>query len=198
MADRQKQQIRRAVGTIKDGIEHELNKSPKLGNPAFTVSSQDIGITDPRLRMETEVSKRQVAKAGLVLVHTAADYYLNPHKYTLKRFKKEADRRAFKAAVDKGTELLNEQLPPGFSIGIDYGRLGFEDAIVDKRLPAVEARYKKPIELGGLKGTAGVMGRIDPRTKEKSLHFGFTGRFAKGGKVKKYAKGGGVRKPKKR
>ena len=84
-------------------------------------------------------------------------------------------------------------LPEGLNLNLDFKSMGLEEA--RRRPPAVGARYERPVELGGFKGTAGVTGSIDPETKEKRLRFGVTGRFAKGGKVKQYAKGGGVRKP---
>jgi hypothetical protein len=110
---------------------------------------------------------------------------------------KEITKRqvALEAITRQGEKVLNKQLPQGLNINIDYKGLGFGD-VAEGRLPAVGARYEKPVELGGFKGTAGISGRYDPESKGYEVGARVTGRFAKGGKVKKYAKGGGIRKPK--
>jgi hypothetical protein len=174
MADRQKQQVREAVRAIRDGLKYQLDQSDKLGETAFTARSRDIGITNPDI--QKEITKRQVAKGAMGAAYVAADVFLNPENYTPEALK-------------------DKQLPQGLNINIDYKGLGFGD-VAEGRLPAVGARYEKPVELGGFKGTAGISGRYDPESKGYEVGARVTGRFAKGGKVKKYAKGGGIRKPK--
>ena len=193
MADRQKQQVREAVRAIKTGLEYQLNQSDKLGDTAFTARSRDIGITNPDI--QKEITKRQVAKGAIGAAVVAADVFLNPENYTPEALKDKASRKALAEITRQGEKVLNKQLPPGFSINIDYKGLGFED-VAEGRLPAVGGEYKRDVELGGFKGTAGISGRYDPESKGYEVGARVTGRFAKGGKVKKYAKGGGIRKPK--
>ena len=193
MADRQKQQVREAVRAIKTGLEYQLNQSDKLGETAFTARSRDIGITNPDI--QKEITKRQVAKGAMGAAVVAADVFLNPENYTPEALGDKASRKALAEITRQGEKVLNKQLPPGFSINIDYKGLGFED-VAEGRLPAVGGEYKRDVELGGFKGTAGISGRYDPENKGYEVGARVTGRFAKGGKVKKYAKGGGVRKPK--
>ena len=193
MADRQKQQVREAVRAIKTGLEYQLDQSDKLGDTAFTASSRDIGITNPDI--QKEITKRQVAKGAMGAAVVAADVFLNPENYTPEALGDKASRKALAEITRQGEKVLNKQLPPGFSINIDYKGLGFED-VAEGRLPAVGGGYKRDVELGGFKGTAGISGRYDPENKGYEVGARVTGRFAKGGKVKKYAKGGGVRKPK--
>ena len=193
MADRQKQQVREAVRAIKTGLEYQLNQSDKLGDTAFTARSRDIGITNPDI--QKEITKRQVAKGAIGAAVVAADVFLNPENYTPEALKDKASRKALAEITRQGEKVLNKQLPPGFSINIDYKGLGFED-VAEGRLPAVGGGYKRDVELGGFKGTAGISGRYDPESKGYEVGARVTGRFAKGGKVKKYAKGGGIRKPK--
>ena len=193
MADRQKQQVREAVRAIKTGLEYQLDQSDKLGDTAFTARSRDIGITNPDI--EKEITKRQVAKGAMGAAVVAADVFLNPENYTPEALKDKASRKALAEITRQGEKVLNKQLPPGFSINIDYKGLGFED-VAEGRLPAVGGEYKRDVELGGFKGTAGISGRYDPESKGYEVGARVTGRFAKGGKVKKYSKGGGIRKPK--
>ena len=193
MADRQKQQVREAVRAIKTGLEYQLDQSDKLGDKAFTARSRDIGITNPDI--QKEITKRQVAKGAMGAAVVAAVVFLNPENYTPEALGDKASRKALAEITRQGEKVLNKQLPPGFSINIDYKGLGFED-VAEGRLPAVGGEYKRDVELGGFKGTAGISGRYDPENKGYEVGARVTGRFAKGGKVKKYAKGGGVRKPK--
>ena len=193
MADRQKQQVREAVRTIRDGLKYQLDQSDRLGDKAFTARSRDIGITNPDI--EKDITKRQVAKGAMGAAVVAADVFLNPENYTPEALKDKASRKALAEITRQGEKVLNKQLPPEFSINIDYKGLGFED-VAEGRLPAVGGEYKRDVELGGFKGTAGISGRYDPENKGYEVGARVTGRFAKGGKVKKYAKGGGVRKPK--
>ena len=193
MADRQKQQVREAVRAIKTGLEYQLDQSDKLGDTAFTARSRDIGITNPDI--QKEITKRQVAKGAMGAAVVAADVFLNPENYTPEALKDKASRKALAEITRQGEKVLNKQLPPEFSINIDYKGLGFED-VAEGRLPAVGGEYKRDVELGGFKGTAGISGRYDPESKGYEVGARVTGRFAKGGKVKKYSKGGGIRKPK--
>ncbi len=184
MADRQKQQVREAIRKIKTGLEYQLNQSDKLGDKAFTARSRDFGITDPDI--QKEITKRQVAKGAMGAAVVAADVFLNPENYTLEKLGNKASRKTLAEITLQGEKILNKQLPPEFSINIDYKGLGFED-VAEGRLPAVGARYEKPVELGGFKGTAGISGRYDPENKGYEVGARVTGRFAKGGHVKQYS-----------
>ncbi len=78
MADRQKQQAREAVRIIRDGLKYQIDKSEKLKEPAFTISSRDFGITNPNIRKD--ITEKQAAKGIMTAGYIVADYYLNPEK----------------------------------------------------------------------------------------------------------------------
>jgi len=187
----QKQQIKQAVTVIRDDLKRKIDQSEKLEETAFTARSRDIGITNPDI--QRDVSKKQLAKGAMGAAYLATDVALNPQNYTSRAIKDKASREAVKEIARQGEKIVNRMLPEGLNLNLDFKSMGLEEA--RRRPPTVGARYERPVELGGFKGTAGVTGSIDPETKEKRLRFGVTGRFAKGGKVKQYAKGGGVRKP---
>ena len=187
----QKQQIKQAVTVIRDDLKRKIDQSEKLEETAFTARSRDIGITNPDI--QKDVSKKQVVRGAMGAAYLATDVALNPQNYTSRAIKDKASREAVKEIARQGEKIVNRMLPEGLNLNLDFKSMGLEEA--RRRPPAVGARYERPVELGGFKGTAGVTGSIDPETKEKRLRFGVTGRFAKGGKVKQYAKGGGVRKP---
>ena len=187
----QKQQIKQAVTVIRDDLKRKIDQSEKLEETAFTARSRDIGITNPDI--QRDVSKKQVGRGAVGAAYLTTDVFLNPQNYTSRAIKDKASREAVKEIARQGEKFVNRMLPEGLNLNLDFKSMGLEEA--RRRPPAVGARYERPVELGGFKGTAGVTGSIDPETKEKRLRFGITGRFAKGGKVKQYAKGGGVRKP---
>ena len=187
----QKQQIKQAVTVIRDDLKRKIDQSEKLEETAFTARSRDIGITNPDI--QRDVSKKQVVRGAVGAAYLTTEVFLNPQNYTSRAIKDKASREAVKEIARQGEKIVNRMLPEGLNLNLDFKSMGLEEA--RRRPPAVGARYERPVELGGFKGTAGVTGSIDPETKEKRLRFGITGRFAKGGKVKQYAKGGGVRKP---
>ena len=187
----QKQKLKQAVTVIRDNLKRKIDQSEKLEETAFTARSRDIGITNPDI--QRDVSKKQLARGAMGAAYLATDVALNPQNYTSRAIKDKASREAVKEIARQGEKIVNRMLPEGLNLNLDFKSMGLEEA--RRRPPAVGARYERPVELGGFKGTAGVTGSIDPETKEKRLRFGVTGRFAKGGKVKQYAKGGGVRKP---
>ena len=189
----QKQQLKQAVTAIRDGLKYQIDQSEKAKETAFTARSRDIGITNPDV--EKDVSREQLAKGAMGAAYIAADYFLNPEKYSARALKDRASRDAVKEIARQGEKFVNRQLPEGFSLNLDFKSMNFED-LAGGRRPAVGARYEKPVDFGRVKGTAGVRGRYDPESGESYIGARFTGKFAKGGKVKPYAKGGGVRKPK--
>ena len=186
----QKQQLKRAVSSIRDGLKASIDKLED--ETAFTVSSRDVGITNPDI--QKDVSKKQAARGAMGAAYLAADVALNPQKYTSKAIKDKASRETVKEIARQGEKFVNRQLPEGLNLNLDFKGMGLEEA--RRRPPAIGAGYERPVEFGGLKGSAGVRGRYDPESGESYIGARFTGKFAKGGKVKPYAKGGGVRKPK--
>ena len=188
----QKQQVKQAVTVIRDNLKRQIERSEKMEETAFTARSRDIGITNPDI--EKDVSRKQLAKGAMGAAYIAADYFLNPERYSARALKDKASRDAVKEIARQGEKFVNRQLPEGLNLNLDFKGMGLEEA--RRRPPAVGARYEKPVEFGGLKGSAGVQGRYDPESGSSYVGARFTGKFAKGGKVKPYAKGGGVRKPK--
>ena len=188
----QKQQVKQAVTVIRDNLKRQIERSEKMEETAFTARSRDIGITNPDI--EKDVSREQLAKGAMGAAYIAADYFLNPERYSARALKDKASRDAVKEIARQGEKFVNRQLPEGLNLNLDFKGMGLEEA--RRRPPAVGARYEKPVEFGGLKGSAGVQGRYDPESGSSYVGARFTGKFAKGGKVKPYAKGGGVRKPK--
>ena len=188
----QKQQVKQAVTVIRDNLKRQIERSEKMEETAFTARSRDIGITNPDI--EKDVSREQLAKGAMGAAYIAADYFLNPERYSARALKDKASRDAVKEIARQGEKFVNRQLPEGLNLSLDFKGMGLEEA--RRRPPAVGARYEKPVEFGGLKGSAGVQGRYDPESGSSYIGARFTGKFAKGGKVKPYAKGGGVRKPK--
>ena len=186
----QKQQLKRAVSSIRDGLKASIDKLED--ETAFTVSSRDVGITNPYI--QKDVSKKQVARGAMGAAYLAADVALNPQKYTSRAIKDKASRETVKEIARQGERIVNRMLPEGLNLNLDFKSMGLEDVQKGRR-PAVGAGYERPVEFGGLKGSAGVQGRYDPESGSSYVGARFTGRFAKGGKVKPYAKGGGVRKP---
>ena len=187
----QKQQLKRAVSSIRDGLKASIDKLED--ETAFTVSSRDVGITNPDI--QKDVSKKQAARGAMGAAYLAADVALNPQKYTSRAIKDKASRETVKEIARQGERIVNRMLPEGLNLNLDFKSMGLEDVQRGRR-PAVGAGYERPVEFGGLKGSAGVQGRYDPESGSSYVGARFTGRFAKGGKVKPYAKGGGVRKPK--
>jgi len=181
----QKQQVKQAVTAIRDDLKRKIDQSEKLKEPAFTA----------RPYAQKDVSKKQVVRGAMGAAFIAADYGLNPDKYSLDKLKDKASRAAFASVVREGEKIVNGMLPEGVSLNLNIKDIDLEK-LQEGRRPAVGARYERPVEFGGLKGSAGVQGRYDPESGSSYVGAGFTGRFAKGGKVKQYAKGGGVRKPK--
>ena len=188
----QKQQVKQAVTVIRDNLKRQIERSEKMEETAFTARSRDIGITNPDI--EKDVSREQLAKGAMGAAYIAADYFLNPERYSARALKDKASRDAVKEIARQGEKFVNRQLPEGLNLNLDFKGMGLEEA--RRRPPAVGARYEKPVEFGGLKGSAGIQGRYDPESGSSYVGARFTGKFAKGGKVKPYAKGGGVRKPK--
>ena len=194
MADRQKQQAREAIRIIRDGLKYQLDQSKKGKESAFTISSRDFGITNPNIRKD--ITERQAAEGIMTAGYIVADYYLNPEKYSARALKDKASRELLKQAGDRGVDYVNSLMPPGLpKLNLDFRGMNFDEVRRGGR-PTIGAEYKRPVELGGFKGTAGVTGSYDPESRGYRVRAGITGRFAKGGKVKQYAKGGGVRKPK--
>ena len=181
----QKQQLKQAVTAIRDDLKSRIDQSEKLEETAFTA----------RPYIQKDVSKKQVARGAMGAAYLAADVALNPQKYTSKAIKDKASRETVKEIARQGERIVNRMLPEGLNLNLDFKSMGLEDVQKGRR-PAVGAGYKRPVEFGGLKGSAGVQGRYDPESGSSYVGARFTGRFAKGGKVKPYAKGGGVRKPK--
>ena len=193
MASRKaKQELKQAVTAIRDGLKYQIDQSEKAQETAFTARSRDIGITNPDV--EKDISREQLAKGAMGAAYIAADYFLNPERYSARALKDKASRDAVKEIARQGEKFVNRQLPEGLNLNLDFKGMGLEEA--RRRPPAIGAGYERPVELGGFKGTAGVTGSYDPESKGYRVRAGITGRFAKGGKVKPYAKGGGVRKPK--
>ena len=188
----QKQQVKQAVTAIRDNLKRKIDESEKLEEKAFTARSRDIGITNPDI--QRDVSKKQVVRGAIGAAFVAADYKLNPDKYSLDKLKDKASRAAFASVVQEGEKIVNGLLPEGVSLNLNIKDIDLEK-LQEGRRPAEGVRYERPVEFGGLKGSAGVQGRYDPESGETFVGAGFKGRFAKGGKVKQYAKGGGVRKP---
>ena len=188
----QKQQLKQAVTAIRDDLKRKIDQSEKLEETAFTARSRDIGITNPDI--QRDVSKKQLAKGAMGAAYLATDVALNPQNYTSRAIKDKASREAVKEIARQGEKIVNRMLPEGFSLNLNIKDIDLEK-LQEGRRPAVGARYERPVEFGGLKGSAGVQGRYDPESGETFVGAGFKGRFAKGGKVKRYAKGGGVRKP---
>tara|TARA_R100001129_G_scaffold164780_1_gene131108 strand:+ start:197 stop:781 length:585 start_codon:yes stop_codon:yes gene_type:complete len=188
----QKQQLKQAVTAIRDDLKRKIDQSEKLEETAFTARSRDIGITNPDI--QRDVSKKQVVRGAMGAAYLATDVALNPQNYTSKAIKDKASREAVKEIARQGEKIVNRMLPEGFSLNLNIKDIDLEK-LQEGRRPAVGARYERPVEFGGLKGSAGVQGRYDPESGETFVGAGFKGRFAKGGKVKRYAKGGGVRKP---
>ena len=186
----QKQQLKQAVSSIRDGLKASIDKLED--ETAFTVSSRDVGITNPDI--QKDVSKKQAARGAMGAAYLAADVALNPQKYTSRAIKDKASRETVKEIARQGERIVNRMLPEGLNLNLDFKSMGLEDVQRGRR-PAVGAGYERPVEFGGLKGSAGVQGRYDPESGSSYVGARFTGRFAKGGKVKPYAKGGGVRKP---
>lgn len=193
MASRKsKQELKRAVTAIRDNLKYQIDQSEKMQETAFTARSRDIGIADPDV--EKDVSRQQLAKGAMGAAYVAADYFLNPEKYSARALKDKTSRDAVKEIARRGEKFVNRQLPEGFSLNLDFKGMGLDE--VQRRPPAVGAGYSTPVNFGRFEGTAGISGRYDPESKQGYVGARVTGRFAKGGKVKPYAKGGGVRKPK--
>lgn len=190
MAD-SKRDLQKAVAIIRDGLKYELDQSKEAKETAFTARSRDVGIRNPNV--ERDVSKEDLAKGAMGAGYIAADYFLNPEKYSVGALKDKASVGALAKIVEKGEGFINAQLPPGLELNIDYGKLGLKDAR-EGRVPAVGASYERPVKLGRFKGTAGVRGRYNPEDKSSSVGVNVTGRFAKGGTVKAYSNS--PRKPK--
>ena len=188
----QKQQLKRAVTAIRDDLKRKIDQSEKLEETAFTARSRDIGITNPDI--QRDVSKKQLVRGAVGAAYLTTDVFLNPQNYTSKAIKDKASRETVKEIARQGERIVNRMLPEGLNLNLDFKSMGLEDVQKGRR-PAVGARYERPVEFGGLKGSAGVQGRYDPESGSSYVGARFSGRFAKGGKVKQYAKGGGVRKP---
>jgi len=182
--------LKRAITTIRDGLKLQIDRSEKGKETAFTARSRDLGIADPDI--QRDVSNAQLVQGAMGAAYLAADYFLDPDKYSAEALKDKASRTAVARVVQEGEKLINNQLPEGLNLNIDYKGLGFED-VAEGRLPAVGASFERPVELGRFKGTAGIRGSIDPESKGYGVRAEIKGRFAKGGKVKKYAKGGHVK-----
>ena len=193
----QKQQVKQAVTAIRDNLKRKIDESEKLEEPAFTARSRDIGITNPDI--QRDVSKKQVVRGAMGAAYLATDVALNPQKYTSKAIKNEVSRKTVEEIARQGAKYVKEMLPEPLrkelDLTIDFGGMGVKDVLEGGR-PTVGARYERPVEFGGLKGSAGVQGRYDPESGSSYVGARFTGRFAKGGKVNPYAKGSAVRKPK--
>lgn len=193
MASRKaKQELKQAVTAIRDGLKYQIDQSEKMQETAFTARSRDIGIADPDV--EKDVSRQQLAKGAMGAAYVAADYFLNPEKYSARALKDKASRDAVKEIARQGERFVNRQLPEGFSLNLDFKGMDLDEA--RRRPPAVGGEYTTPVKYGRFEGTAGIGGRYDPESKQGYVGARVTGQFAKGGKVKPYAKGGGVRKPK--
>ena len=187
----QKQELKQAVTAIRDGLKYQIDQSEKMKETAFTARSRDIGITNPNIKKD--VSREQLTKGAMGAAYVAADYFLNPEKYSARALKDKASREAVQEIARQGEKFVNRQLPEGLNLSLDFKGMGLEEA--RRRPPAVGARYEKPVDFGRVKGTAGFGVKRDP-SGETFVGGNVKVKFAKGGKVKPYAKGGGVRKPK--
>ena len=176
--------LKRAVTTIRDELKRQIDDSEKGKETAFTARSRDLGIADPNI--QEDVSKAQLVKGAMGAAFIAADYFLDPDKYSAEALKDKASRTAVARVVQEGEKLINRQLPEGLSLNIDYKNLSIEE-VRRGRVPTVGASFERPVELGRFKGTAGIRGSYDPESGEGRVGARVTGRFAKGGKVKKYS-----------
>ena len=176
--------LKRAITTIRDGLKSQIDESERGKETAFTARSRDLGIADPDI--QRDVSNAQLAKGAMGAAYLAADYALDPDKYSVEALKNKASRAAFESVVEAGQKLINRELPDGLKLNVNLKNLGFED-VAEGRLPAVGASFERPVELGGFKGTAGIRGSIDPESKGYGVRAEIKGRFAKGGHVKQYS-----------
>ena len=205
MADRQKQQLKEAVTVIRDGLKFQIERSEKMKEPAFTARSRDIGITNPNIKKD--VSREQLTKGAMGAAYIAADYFLNPEKYSARNLKNKASIKFVEETAKLGAGYVNRMMPPGLNFELDFMDMNVDEVKRGGR-PAVRARYetRDPFDYGG---TFGVEARASQGERGASLRYRAPtdkiteaiigkpfAKKAKGGKVKKYSKGGGVRKPK--
>ena len=192
----QKQQLMKALSQIRRGLQASIEGSEKLNEPAFTVRSRDICITNPDIRKD--VSKKELIKGAESAAYLTTDVILNPQNYTSKALKNKLSQEVVRRTAGLGADYVRELLPPQLRKQLDltlkFGDMTVKDVVEGGR-PTVGVGYERPIGRGG---TARLEGRYNPRSGESYVGANIRiplGGKAKGGKVKQYAKGGGVRKP---
>ena len=179
--------LKKAVTTIRDGLKIQIDQfaKEKGKETAFTARSRDLGITDPNI--QEDVSKAQLAKGAMGAAFIAADYFLDPEKYSARNLKNKASIKFVEETAKLGAGYVNRMMPPGLNFELDFMGMNVDEVKRGGR-PAVRARYQRPVEFfdGRLKGTAGVEAKRYPRGE------GYVGgklklNFAKGGHVKQYS-----------
>tara|TARA_R110002072_G_C7650412_1_gene508654 strand:+ start:27 stop:605 length:579 start_codon:yes stop_codon:yes gene_type:complete len=179
--------LKKAVTTIRDGLKIQIDQfaKEKGKETAFTARSRDLGITDPNI--QEDVSKAQLAKGAMGAAFIAADYFLDPEKYSARNLKNKASIKFVEETAKLGAGYVNRMMPPGLNFELDFMGMNVDEVKRGGR-PAVGARYQRPVELfdGRLKGTAGVEAKRYPRG-ETFVGGNVRLKFAKGGKVKQYS-----------
>jgi len=175
--------LKRAITTIRDGLKSHIDRSERGKETAFTARSRDLGIADPDI--QRDVSNAQLAKGAMGAAYIAADYALDPDKYSLEALKDKASRAAFSRVVQEGEKLINRQLPEGLNLDLNFRDMNFDEVRRGGR-PTVGVGYKTPVGFGRARGTAGVEAKRYPSGE------GYVGgnvrlKFAKGGHVKQYS-----------
>ena len=191
-----KQKLKEALSQIRKGLQASIEGSRQLKEPAFTVRSRDIGITNPDIRKD--VSKKELIKGVESAAYLTTDVILNPQNYTSKAIKNELSRKTVEGLARQGAKYVRGMLPPELrkelDLTLNFGDMTVKDVVEGGR-PTVGVGYERPIGRGG---TARLEGKYNPRSGESYVGANIRiplGGKAKGGKVKQYAKGGGVRKP---
>lgn len=177
--------VRRAVTAIRDGLQLQIAGSKRGKEPAFTARSRDIGITNPDI--QKDVSNAELTQGVIGAAYIAADYFLDPEKYSARNLKNKASIKFVEETAKLGAGYVNRMMPPGLNFELDFMGMNVDEVKRGGR-PAVRARYQRPVEFfdGRLKGTAGVEAKRYP-TGEGYVGGNVKLQFAKGGHVKQYS-----------
>ena len=81
--------LKKAVTTIRDGLKIQIDQfaKEKGKETAFTARSRDLGIANPDI--QRDVSNAQLAKGAMGAAYLAADYFLDPDKYSAEKLEEQ-------------------------------------------------------------------------------------------------------------
>lgn len=160
-----------ALTQLKNDFMATLQKVPKAHE---FVLSGEIPLTDKK----AAVTQLQAIEGAIFSASVAIDFALTPEKYRPEVLADKAKRQIFNEVVNQGNNIVNNFLPDGYRLDVDYPIERFEQ----RQYPSASVGYQEQSPLG-LGGQFDARVGYDPETRETRASARYSMKFSKGGKV---------------